>query len=344
MALGKITIAAPIVGIVLTIIVWYLTKKEFNRLGFFLLFSFTGLVLSIMPMLFFYAYKGQLSRMLYCVYEFAFMRSIDYGEKFNLIWEAKMFGVYFALIFAFGKLIEYIGEMKGIKTFYKLANETNFEINKEEVDKIVKERNERGFYYILLFAISIVSTFSLHMGTPFIYYFTALLPAFIFGLILFLNEYNPLTIFKTIFCDICILLFLIFICYYSTWFVNTCKKAITWDNHSTWYDDYYNASIDLIEDIPAKDRDSVYCMNVDMDFFEITNLVPCYAYQINLQFFVTLDRDILYNILDYMETTPPKWMVVGHNSDTYIPEFYDIIDKNYELFRENSYMQLYRLK
>ena len=95
--------------------------------------------------------------------------------------------------------------------------------------------------------------------------------------------------------------------------------------------------------IPECDKDSVYSINMDMQWFECNNILPCYSYTINLQFFVALDNQIEQNIIKHLKTDPPKWIVIGGDLSSYLPNINDVVMPMYSEVYENEYGALYLL-
>ena len=169
--------------------------------------------------------NGALLDMLYAVFDFAFKRSVDFAETYNLTWELKSFGCVFAFLFAF--------------------------LHKKEL------QSETRLLLILSAGITYVA---MHFGTPFVYYFTTTIPVLVASMILFMALYNPLTIDKSVKQVVCILAFMVLIFYYEDQSVDTIRTTIQ-DRDNSFYDEYYQNAVDLATFIPEWEKGDVYCFN-----------------------------------------------------------------------------------
>ena len=89
------------------------------------------------------------------------------------------------------------------------------------------------------------------------------------------------------------------------------------------------------------ERNSVFSFDIDMKWYEATGILPCNPYQVNLQYFISLDPSIDTELKQYFKQTPPKWMLVSHNLPNFLPEFNDTIEADYECIYDNSVGMLY---
>ncbi len=305
---SKITVAAPVIGIFCAIIFLDVINKEWHALLWFLLFLFLGFLLALLPVFLYFGYHHSILQMLYCVFAFALKRSVDFSENFNIIWEIKLSGCVFAFIFAC--------------------------LHRKSVSYTVR---------ILLVSMSAATYILLHFGNPFIYYFTTVYPSLIFALVLFLSVYNPLTIGKNIKQGICLAVLAVFLYYYTSCSMSTIHTFL-YDRNMTWHDEYYQNASDLASLIPEWERDQVFSFSTDMTWFEANQIMPCYKYQVNLQFFIALDPQIETDIINYFATTPPKWLVVGSSFKDEIPNLFQIVESKYDCIYSNDSGNLYLLK
>lgn len=302
---SKITVAAPIMGICIAIVCASCIDKNLKGFLHFLLYALMGFLIAIVPVFIYFAYHGNIGEMLYAVFVFAFKRSVA-GDTFTLDWELKLFGTYFAFIFA------------------------------------ICHKNElKRDYRIMLIAASITTYLLLHLGNPFIYYFTTVYPVLMLALVLFLDVYNPLVIFTRVKQAVCLLLFLILSYYYATESVGT-LKTVVYGRNDAGPAGYYIQAQELASLIPEFERDQVFSFSTDMTWFEANQIMPCYKYVVNLQFFISLDPRIEDNIKAYFDATPPKWMVIGPNFENEIPSLYEYcIRDKYEMISSNDSGGLY---
>lgn len=305
---SKVTVGAPIAGIVIAISLTYLIRKDYKSLFKYLGFSLLGVIVSITPVIIYFAIKGALSDMLYAVFIFAFKRSVDFSESFNIDWELKAIGCYFSFFFA-------IFHIKKIKQPL----------------------------WITIISMSAVTYLLMHLGVPFIYYFTTVFPVFVLSFVILLELYNPLVLFSNIRQFICLALLAVMMYYYAHVSLDTIRTMINRDTNP-WYESDYQAAIDLAKLIPEYERDQVFSFSIDMTWFEANQMLPCYKYPINLQFFINLDPAIADDLTEYLTETPPKWLIVGDSFRDEIPFLFKIVDNEYDCICSNDSGNLYMLK
>ncbi|MCR5108888.1 MAG: hypothetical protein K6B28_12080 [Lachnospiraceae bacterium] len=387
MIFSKITVAAPIAGICIGVGISLLIYKRYKTLLYYVIYFILGLLTAIVPILAFFYFNGFLSYMLYCVFEFAFLRGTDFAEPFNIKWELKLAGCFLGFLTGIFHLpgIERLPKkiynsrlllmarsgLTSVKNVISVRIRTLPGAGSDEADKdlIVPDKNETvgeeadilsgsdiskqkikdpkkpslpiELCLILIFS-SLIAYTLLHLGDPFIYYFMTAEPVMLMALVLILYLYDPLILFSGKREAICLIIMGIYIFYFGMFSMDTIQTPI-YDRGNEYYGNYYNDAQDLALLIPEYERDSVYSFDIDMTFFEATRIMPCYKYQINLQFFIALNPDILTEIQEYLNDTPPKWLIISDTLDQYIPEIYDTVMVKYHLISQNSAGCLYRL-
>lgn len=314
---SKITVASPIIGLVLAIIIFLIKKRRFYDLITYLLYAFLGVLLGITPIFVYFYSKGMLTRMLYSVFLFAFKRSVDFGTKFNIRWELKISGCYFAMIFVICQIVN----VKSIKS---------------------RSSDIVDFMLTSIFLSALITAITLHLGDPFIYYFTTVYPILMLTFITMFVIYDPLILFRQWRLDIPIIAFLISMSYFAS-HTATQLNTVLFGRDNTYYQEYVDAAREMAGLIPSGDRDSVYSLNMDMQWFECNELLPCFSYTINLQFFVALDNRIESEIIDKLNNDPPKWIVIGGDLSSYLPNINDVVINEYTNVYENDYGALYLL-
>ncbi|MDO4188852.1 MAG: hypothetical protein Q4D29_07655 [Lachnospiraceae bacterium] len=338
---AKITVASPIVGLVLAVIFIYIKNRRFLELVEFLLYSFLGILLAATPIFIYFFCHGMLSRMIYAVFQFAFLRSIDFGTEFSLMWELKISGCYFAIIFAICQLLPKRGADGKFHKYNTFDAAAPLEVGKNN-----KSGSASLCKPILLFTAlfsGVVTALTLHLGDPFIYYFTTVYPILMTALIAMFTIYDPLILFRKWRLDIPILALLVFIGYFAGHTGNQ-LHTVLYDRGNTYYQTYVDQANEMAALIPECDRDSVYSINMDMQWFECNNILPCYSYTINCQFFCALDPSIREDIVNKIKNDPPKWIVIGGDPSSYIPEVYDEVAPKYNNIYQNDYGALYLLQ
>lgn len=320
---SKVTVAAPIIGLVIAVIIYMIKNRRYFNLVSFLIYAFLGVLLGILPIFIYFSLNHALSDMLYSVFIFAFKRSIDFDQKFNIKWELKISGCYFGIIFALFNIIK------------PLSNSALMALSE-------RKRKATDFLLILIICVGSVTAFVLHFGDPFIYYFTTVFPTIMLTFVALFIIYDPATIFRYKRLDIPLIFFLITLCYFASHSANTLNTVIYHDEDE-YHKSYEAQALEMASLIPAADRNSVYSLNMDMQWFEITDILPCYSYTINLQFFVALDNRIEGNIIDKLNTDPPKWIVIGGDLSSYLPNINEVVCKKYTNVYSNDYGSLYLL-
>ena len=377
---AKVTVAAPIIGLVIAIIIYFIRSKRIFELISYLIYAFFGVLVAITPVfIYFYCHKT-LTDMLYAVFVFAFKRSLE-GDKYDIHNELKISGCYFAIIFALCQ-IDYkrvVLKLRGLlnrkshsetsvlsrmasacddkcECIEKDSVENKCEIQVENTDNVnasVEIENKfalrqlisettREFVLSAIFAMGFITAITLHFGDPFIYYFTTVYPIFMLTMIAMFVLYNPLTLLKSWRLDIPVIAFLVFMCYFASHTSNQ-LNTVLFDRGNTYYQTYVDKANEMASLIPDCDRDSVYSINMDMQWFECNNILPCYSYTINLQFFVALDNQIEQNIINRLTSDPPKWIVIGGDLSSYLPNINDVVMPMYSEVYENEYGALYLL-
>ena len=304
---SKISIAAPVLGIIAPIIFYMLIKKQWKDLLTFLLYVILGIFVSFLPLLLYFGSTGTLTDMLHCVFVLGFSRSLDYYEAFNITWELKLSGCVFAFIFSI--------------------------LHRNRISKEIGS---------IIMAMSAATYLLLHLGTPYYYYFTTVYPCLVLALIMFIKVYDPLIFPESLKQGICVALFLIFLFYYVPSGLNTVRTCLYDKDNSE--EAYHIACNEMASLIPESDRNSVMSFMIDMQWFEATQITPCCRYVVNLPFFIALDDNVLPEILDMFDKNPPKWVVIGNDFEINLPEISEVIDQRYECVFDNNSGHLYLLQ
>ena len=328
---AKVTVAAPIIGLVIAIIIYFIRSKRIFELISYLIYAFFGVLVAITPVfIYFYCHKT-LTDMLYAVFVFAFKRSLE-GDKYDIHNELKISGCYFAMIFTLCQ-IDYkrvVLKLRGL-------------LSRKSDDKANNiSETTREFVLSAIFAMGFITAITLHFGDPFIYYFTTAYPIFMLTMIVMFVLYDPFVLLKSWRLDIPVAAFLVFLCYFASHTSNQINTVL-FDRGNTYYQTYVDKANEMASLIPECDKDSVYSINMDMQWFECNNILPCYSYTINLQFFVSLDNQIEQNIIKRLKTDPPKWIVIGGDLSSYLPNINDVVMPMYSEVYENEYGALYLL-
>ena len=306
--LSKISVAAPVLGIIAAILFYNIVTKKIGRMLLNLLYIILGVCIAALPVIIYFGAKGALSDMLFCVFNLGFSRSTNYYESFSVTWELKLSGCVFAFIFAI--------------------------LHRDRIQKEIS---------VILMAMSAATWLLLHLGTPFYYYFTTVYPALLLALILFLKIYDPILLFENWKQAVSVALFFIFLCYYVPTGVETVHTVI-YDRNFESAKDFQNNATDIGALIPECDRDSVFSFMIDMQMFEANNITPCCRYVVNLPFFIELYPQAQTDILEMFDTNPPKWLIIGEGFKDNLPDICDVVTDRYDCIYENPAGHLYLLR
>lgn len=303
---SKISVSAPVLGIIGSILFYNIVKKDFRMLFTVIVYVILGIAVALLPLLLYFGINGCLSDMFYCVFKLGFSRSLDYYEAFNLTWELKLSGCVFAFFFA-----------------------------------ILARKRIQSEISIMILAMSAATYLLLHLGTPYYYYFTTVYPCLVLALALFLKVYNPMLLFENWGQAVCCMIFLVYLFYYVPSGLDTVRAVLYQQNDN--YVDFYDSCNDMASLIPESERDSVFSFMIDMQWYEATQITPCCRYVVNVPFFLALSEPAEGEILDMLETAPPKWLVIGGDFDLNLPEIADSVFEKYDCICENQAGKLYLL-
>ncbi len=306
--LSKISVGAPVLGIIAAVLFSNICDRDFRRLALNIIYVVLGAAIASLPVIVYFGMNGALSDMLFCVFGLGFSRGTNYYESFNLTWELKLSGCVFAFLFAV--------------------------LHRKRLQKELS---------IMLMAMSAATWLLLHLGTPFYYYFTTVYPVLILALVLFLKIYDPIILFENRMMAISLAAFFVYLCYYIPTGLDS-VRTVLYDRQLESATDWQHNANDIGALIPECDRDSVMSFMIDMQMFEANDITPCCRYVVNLPFFIELYPPALGDILDMFETDPPKWLIIGEDFRENLPEIYDVVMDRYDCIYENPTGHLFLLR
>ncbi len=306
--LSKISVGAPVLGIIAGVLYIELARKDIKKFMLDLLYIILGAAISALPVIIYFGANGALSDMLFCMFNIGFSRGTNYYEAFSVTWELKLSGCVFAFIFAI--------------------------LTRKRIQKDIS---------VILMAMSAATWLLLHLGTPFYYYFATVYPALVLALIMFLKIYDPMIIFENWRQAVSIALFFIYLCYYVPSGLDT-VRTVLYDRRFDAAEEFVENAKNIGALIPECDRDSVFSFMIDMQMFEVNDITPCCRYVVNLPFFIELYPQALTDILDMFDNAPPKWIIVGSDFKENLPEISDVVLERYDCIYENSVGHLFLLK
>ena len=306
--LSKISVGAPVLGIIAAVLFTNICDKDFKRLILNIIYVILGTAIASLPAIVYFGASGALSDMLFCVFGLGFSRGTNYYESFNLTWELKLSGCVFAFLFVI--------------------------LHRKRLPREIS---------IMLMAMSAATWLLLHLGTPFYYYFTTVYPVLVLALVLFLKIYDPLILFENWRMAVSLAAFFVYLCYYIPTGLDS-VRTVLYDRNLESAKDWQNNANDIGALIPECDRGSVMSFMIDMQMFEANDITPCCRYVVNLPFFIELYPQALTDILDMFETDPPKWLIIGEDFRENLPEIYDVVMDRYDCIYENPTGHLFLLR
>ena len=359
-AFSKITAGAPLIGLVTGVFILLLINKEFRQSGYYILYLTLGAMIAFLPLLIYYGYHNSILKMLYCTFVFGFNRSRDLSHAVSVDLEVKLSGVSFSIIFIllhmFGSYGSTGGSYTGTRSLgpdrisCRSTKEESGDAQEisdaEENSGAGKNTSDTGLprnISILLLPMSILTYLALHLGDSFIYYFITGMPCMLMSLILFLKLYDPLILFKDLRQSLCWLFIFIFVFHYTGESIGTVKLFLNRSDEE-FQNNYYRESRDMGLLIPESDRDSVFSFDIDMQWYEINDILPCNKYMVNLQYFIALEPSIEQELFDFMENTPPKWMICSNTLPDYLPQMDRIVRSRYDCIYSTDVGLVYLLR
>lgn len=304
---SKVTVCAPMGAIVFVVFITLIRQKEWNRLLKCILYFCFGTLTVLLPVVIYFAARGALNEMLLCAFKIAFARSTDFYVGIDWNWEKPILICYFAIILGlFGYIFNPMDK-------------------RETIDGAI------------LCSLGGITAISLHLGTPFDYYFISTLPVLVFvSVFIFKNmhslvrEHEPdmsgLFMKRMVFGIVAIMIVL------STYW------GRTWDKIKENYDLCvhksemwnYDACRDIFSLIPEDERDGVFGIESGMIVYEVNQKLPCNRYPVNMPYFCELYEPAESEIISDLENNCPKWVMTediseleNDNIKVYVIQHYD---------------------
>ena len=308
----RITNAALIGAILLTMTVVLIKEKKFAELfknaGVFIL----GTIVSVVPMLIYCYFKGILKGMLYQVFKFGFI----YSGETGLLDSLKLMTDY-----------EWLGFIPLIGSILVLL--------------LFREKDLK--YWIFSVSNALLVSLAVLMGNAYYHYFTLAVLNILFLIWIISKNLHKLVNIKTkcmaVALSICFILSPAYKIYqefgYNFWSVVDYWIAGGSDNTKK-----------IASFIPTEDRDSVYCyFDYDSRWYCKTGIFPCIKYCDWQDHYIELCPEIGEELSEIFINTPPKWLVLKAKRAVPYPYFIEnAINCQYEKIAEEDSFALYRLK
>ncbi len=280
-ALIRITNTALICSIVLCICIILIKYKEYRNLWNNALCFFGGVTLISLPIILFYLNAGLLKEMLYSVFVFGFKYSSEKG------------------------IFQHIAELrKSFCGLYIIA----------PLISIFFKKNSRMILFSSVSAISIMC--SLITGNNYTHYYMLLLPLIILAEVELAETDKKTTPFKVAVCFVIAATVLAVV--RNLMNIHMVNPDTLWFKQDS-YIEKVNAT-DIVDHIPEEDRDSVFTYDVNLYWYEYTDVFPCIKYCGWQSHYIELVPSIEYELIDIIEEKTPKWIVLPVE-DINIPEY-----------------------
>ncbi len=306
---GKMTVAAPIIAIVITVFIYLAREKEWSEIAASAkYFIFGGLSVSA-PIFAYFAMRGALADMVKCVFVLGFKRGTDLYEGYSLSWEKMLIICPLCLIFGL-----FLWTKKKTVLYKK----------------------------ILMTVMPIVIYILLHLGTPFDYYFIIELPLLICFLA-FLPELTTKLKRKKnyiIRAGISAVIFIaILVFYIPPAYEKNEENSFIYDN-----DDGYTKieAIKAIDaQIPESEKNELYNLESGMIYYEVLQTFPTNKYAVNCPYFLHLFPEIKTEILQKLENDKPHWIISEDMNSFDDEDIRKYVFTNYMLVDKNEAEELY---
>lgn len=302
-AFTRVTNGVSIFVIVLFWIIYLIRAKRLKELSLNLLFGLAGILIIAIPVLLYFAVKGNLEEMIFDVFTINF----SYASNSVYLNSWRNLSVLAHMIINFSPLLA------GILVFFLK----------------IKERDIKTAMILVTFLNIPV----LMLGGGYNHYFAIVLPI---TLILFLISFDDLKI-KTLSALVSIYIALLyFILAVRIIFVNSYDCYISND-----YRNEFETVRDDCAKIPEAERNSILGYNMAPKYYMMGNIIPCFKYASFQDIWMNEIQEIGDEMRAYMDNTPPTWIIV--EDDYHNEWLQGVVDEKYELKITDPYLKFYRL-
>jgi len=184
----------------------------------------------------------------------------------------------------------------------------------------------------------VICYFSTHIGPAYYHYMTLNLPGMVLGIILILYVFmsGPT---KSRYSWVLSFIVLIMLTVYTIGKYNYKVYRTVQDDTS-----YINETKKIIGMVPGEDRPYVYAHDTSSRFWQIAGLIPNYKYFINQERHILYDPDIIPDIRQMLEDSPPKWIVINKQEYIRNKDFLSFLNQKYIFTAKTKHLELYHLK
>lgn len=316
-AMIRLNNAAPICGIVLSLIIILLFRKNYvcivkNGIAFII-----GTLIPVVPIALWFWSRDALDYLWWGAFLFNFHYAVN-ATDVQTMWEIVRPWLMAVPIILFGMMLY-----------------------KNQKNKSVQEVKE---VYFAVGLTGIATSIILLFGSSFLHYYTIILPLYMILFCLLINRMPKET--KKEWFLFVVVVFIIIAPF--TWqSVRNVGKSILL-NTQGWYDKQHNEIREFMSQIPEEERDSVWGNGSSFSkVFCIADITPCFPYFDNSNVHYQMDPTMNDRTIEMFEMNPPKWIVIVNVGEPkieclakYITEMYDLED----VLEGEKYLQLYRLR
>ena len=277
--LSKVTTAAPVFAVILCVICYMLNKKQIKELLLCAFLFIAGFLVIAVPVVIYFYFRGALADFVNAAFVIAFKRGTDYYEGFSIKWESYLIICYVGFITFFTRI-----KYKGVEKY-------------------------------MLLSLSIVTFLLLHLGTPFDYYFTTILPLLSFSAILVCRDVKLLYLisgkqFRYVLNNMILMIIgiVVALMYYNGKTIlklYECYDIVKTQSEVEVYE-YYKEIYSLI---PEYEYEDVFCIESGMILYEVNQVLPQNKYPVNYPYFTELYPPCKQEVLDKLYKDSPKWIV-----------------------------------
>lgn len=289
-AFNRITNAAPIAAMCLGIALYLIVNKEWVNLAKNALYLISGIASVCLLVCSYFWIEGRLYDMIYAtfIFNFKYSNAVGGGSLESLFMVNRRNLLWFLLRVTPGLLLLITSIIYYIKT-------------------------KNAKLLITSICISFFTYWAASLGLRAGHYMTVNAVPLTLGLALWYKLLTDKKLNPGIFVKLSVSFYIV--CMFAT-FLYIGKIILTVFDHSQCMDKdnpgfYYYTDKQLVSDmIKGDDRNSVFGYNLHPAWYIENDIIPPYKYFVNQESWIKSDSLIYYGIKNYLETTPPKWIVI----------------------------------
>ena len=310
---SKITVSAPLVAIVLTIVVYMIKAKAWDRLRRCVLCFLIGLLFVAVPVLLYFYANHAIHEMLRWTVFMAFGRGVSMKDTISIDWEYNLF-------------VCYAGAVMG-------------------AIELKRKKGKEWWEAALLISMAVMTGVALHFGTPYRYYYTTLIPTLILILLYegrafdeMVRGENVLRI-QGILIEYVMILGVVFSSYvmFSVGTITENARIIIEKDTRI-----YNACREIYDYLPENERTHVYAIDSGMNYYEVNHILPEQRYLDGISNFCVLYPPALEEIIRDIDSSDQKWIISQGMDQVENVELKQNVMKNYHLEKVFDHLELWK--